>query len=281
LILVVLGSAACTEDDEELELVGVVQLNLADSDLRLQDLAGSFLQEVEFTTVTRADLTVAGRTLDLLAGSSCLMGDSVILLPFAGGKCDGGIAVNAEEDQTPSTLQITFTMKAFRAEPADLPMGGDFDMDGVVNENDICPLIADPGQEDADMSGFGDACEAINPFTGMLDADSDADGFTDDTDNCVHIANNQADSGLIDGIGDACNEQTADVTLAGNTTIDLTLDTGGFRLPELGTRFVLVNIPDQTALTCDFNAGTCTLDAAAIQACVVNDLVSASALGCN
>jgi hypothetical protein len=35
----------------------------------------------------------------------------------------------------------------------------DRDLDGVVDLLDICPDHANPGQQDADADGVGDACE--------------------------------------------------------------------------------------------------------------------------
>lgn len=268
ILAVLLGATGCTEEDESLDLVGVAQLTLQDSQLAQQDLFGSVLQEVEFPVVSRALLTIGDRQIDLLAGSACRMGDTDLVLPFAGGKCNNGVAVNQERDPVNTRLDLSVTMTASRAAPA-LMMGGDFDMDGVVDETDICPLIADPGQEDDDGNNIGDACEGINLVTGNPEVDSDLDGITDTLENCIAVPNPlQEDSTPIDGIGDACTEQVADVLLNGSTTIDLTVNPGAFTLSELQSLQVKVDFVHQDALQCDFAAGTCDLDASAVRSCL-------------
>jgi hypothetical protein len=37
--------------------------------------------------------------------------------------------------------------------------GGDRDRDGIANELDNCPIVANAGQEDSNLNGIGDACE--------------------------------------------------------------------------------------------------------------------------
>ena len=71
----------------------------------------------------------------------------------------------------------------------------DADGDGILDEDDVCPDVADPEQADLDGDGMGDAC----------DADDDGDGVDDAVDNCAQTMN--ADQADFDGdaSGDACD----------------------------------------------------------------------------
>jgi hypothetical protein len=71
----------------------------------------------------------------------------------------------------------------------------DLDGDGVPNDSDSCPAVANPDQADNDGDGLGDAC----------DPDDDNDNVPDANDNCPTTANpDQADNDH-DGLGDACD----------------------------------------------------------------------------
>jgi hypothetical protein len=70
----------------------------------------------------------------------------------------------------------------------------DADEDGVCDDDDNCPTVANPNQEDQDEDGVGDACDGCpdDPAKtdpgicgcGIADTDSDGDGTADCNDQC-------------------------------------------------------------------------------------------------
>ena len=97
----------------------------------------------------------------------------------------------------PNIVCVTFDSDgiayAFRSLAPELPDGDD---DGIPDEDDNCPVVANPGQEDGDEDGVGDLC-----------------------DNCEFVANpDQADSDD-DGIGDACDYVCGDANGDGGVNL--------------------------------------------------------------
>jgi len=82
------------------------------------------------------------------------------------------------------------------------PAPSDHDDDGIADEDDNCPYVYNPDQEDEDENGIGDACEENN--------DIDDDGVIDSEDNCPETPNPDQEDEDEDGIGDACEEEEPD-----------------------------------------------------------------------
>lgn len=78
----------------------------------------------------------------------------------------------------------------------------DTDLDGVIDDADNCPEVANADQSDIDEDGLGDVC----------DDDIDGDGILNEDDNCPEHANpDQADLDM-DGIGDWCDVECTSAT---------------------------------------------------------------------
>ena len=92
----------------------------------------------------------------------------------------------------------------------------DSDGDGIQDDVDNCPNIANPNQVDIDSDGIGDACDLCpsDPANTCDPGDVDGDGIQNTADNCPGKANaNQTDSDS-DGMGDACDYCPNDATNA-------------------------------------------------------------------
>ena len=70
----------------------------------------------------------------------------------------------------------------------------DSDTDGIFDCNDNCPAVFNPGQEDSNDNGIGDACDDDDDGD---TSDSDNDGVSDEVDQCP----NSTESAIVDSVG--------------------------------------------------------------------------------
>ncbi len=120
-----------------------------------------------------------------------------------------GPSGNRSDGSDGSAFSMTIT--------TEIPEIPDEDDDLIADEDDNCPTVANPGQENSDGDTFGDACDNCPNVTNEAQIDTDGDGAGDDCedsdgdgrvdslDNCPNDANaNQADSDN-DDVGNVCD----------------------------------------------------------------------------
>jgi len=107
------------------------------------------------------------------------------------------------------TLPINFWIDGGVAPPP----GGDGDGDGVADDVDVCPTVADPDQLDTDHNGIGDACECLEVACGTLDTCHEPGRCEPTTGECVDPV--RADGTACDD-GDPCTD--GDACAAGTCT---------------------------------------------------------------
>ncbi|PKK84949.1 MAG: hypothetical protein CVT49_01990 [candidate division Zixibacteria bacterium HGW-Zixibacteria-1] len=79
----------------------------------------------------------------------------------------------------------------------------DTDADGILDFEDNCPLVPNPGQEDADGDGLGDVCDEC---PNDPDNDADGDGVCGNVDNCPTTYNPGQEDNDGDGLGNVCDD---------------------------------------------------------------------------
>ncbi|MBN1444414.1 MAG: thrombospondin type 3 repeat-containing protein, partial [Planctomycetes bacterium] len=94
-------------------------------------------------------------------------------------------------------LRQMFFLAALLFAASGAALAQDADGDGVLDDVDNCPAVANPLQEDGDGDGVGDACDNCAQVANALQEDGDGDGIGDACDNCPDVAN----AGQEDGDG--------------------------------------------------------------------------------
>ncbi len=168
-------------------------------------------------------------------------GDACEALAFISPCCGPECFLDSDGDMIPDVLDLcpwTPGMEGFEGNVDsdgdgvgdDCDTNEDADGDGILDHEDNCPLVANPGQENSDGADgcdiHGDACdlcdgpECLTPCGELCCYDADGDGFpggwlppepiscgglANSDDNCPLVANeDQLDTDL-DGVGDLCD----------------------------------------------------------------------------
>ncbi len=109
-----------------------------------------------------------------------------------------------QEMCAPGNLLVNYRFPDWSCEPGGCPPTPtplvDSDGDGVFDDYDNCPMVANPTQANADFDREGDACDNSTSVT-----DGDRDGVPDAGDNCPMVANAAQEDADHDGMGDACD----------------------------------------------------------------------------
>ena len=248
------GFPSCTTVDDMIPTTGTLRLQLRHGGLVPRSVDPSGFQVIVWSIDSAtADIQGFG-CYDFLHGSPC-----------------GGTGlVLADNVSTTATVHLTFSRIEVRrfVEP-DLPPEDDHDGDGLINRSDNCPLISNPGQQDANGDGVGDACSVEDTTTHIPTyPDADGDGALDAFDNCPLVANPPSQPGAAqadsyrgaDLIGDAC-ERFTDVDLPdGSVELALPADPQRpitFTLKDRVITFLVVDFRD--AILCDVSFTSCSI----------------------
>ena len=84
----------------------------------------------------------------------------------------------------------------------------DTDGDGIEDTLDNCPIDPNPGQENEDGDLLGDVCDNCPSDANDNQADTDGDGVGDACDNCDEDQNPLQEDADTDGVGDICDNCT-------------------------------------------------------------------------
>ncbi len=86
----------------------------------------------------------------------------------------------------------------------------DLDGDGILNEEDNCPFVANKFQRDSDEDHIGNACDNAPDAMNFDQADTDGDGVGDIVDNCELYPNPDQANKDGDEYGDVCDGADSD-----------------------------------------------------------------------
>ena len=90
--------------------------------------------------------------------------------------CDGGVCKRDQRTCTTDADCPPGVSCDLGSDGAIVPASPDTDGDGVPDQVDNCPLVANPDQTDSDGDGVGDACDLATCGNGVREYDEECDG---------------------------------------------------------------------------------------------------------
>ena len=130
--------------------------------------------------------------------------------PGEGGYAD--ISVNVKSDAPDCTEIINYATVYFPSVPEETRTNGivsivscDSGGDGIYDDEDNCPNVANSNQTNSDNDSHGDACDNCPLVDNEYQADIDLDGRGDACDNCPNDPNTDQIDSDNDGMGDICD----------------------------------------------------------------------------
>jgi hypothetical protein len=270
IVLLILGAAGCSTGDSMFPHTGTLRPQVLDLTLSTQTSAEPSNQFMKWTVV-RAEADVPGvGTVNLLTkedtDDACLQVQQIFAVNSTStATCRFELTGLALEAGTSGMATVRLEVRNVWVTRAERPVSnGDADGDLIPDEDDNCPYISNPEQENenADEEGenpVGDACTNTNGAK-----DSDADGVADVTDNCVYVKNPAPQTlsrtdGVLDTVGVECAEKIQ-VTPVGSTVLIRRSDLP-FTIRDGGTTFVRFDFRSTDWCPNDPDHTTCTLTA--------------------
>ncbi|MFT7580642.1 MAG: hypothetical protein ACI9MR_002315, partial [Myxococcota bacterium] len=166
------------------------------------------------------ELVAADGTVTALALGDCPATFGTDTIEVTGRLADGALRIRYTAQASDPSGNLT-------EEPCSFDFGADADADGIVDEADNCPLVANTDQGDGDGDGVGDVCDNCADLNtsnltdsdgdgvGDLCDDADADGVLEMDDNCPDTPNAGQEDVDQDGTGDACDDVVDGVAAEG------------------------------------------------------------------
>ncbi len=109
----------------------------------------------------------------------------------------------------------------------------DFDLDGILDENDNCPSVKNADQLDSDQDGRGDQCDTCPNIADAVFSDFDGDGIgdacDDSCDTTVIVGGFQVGTSLEESVSDVVLMPDGDLLMTGHTSGTLFSSNAGFR----------------------------------------------------